>query len=327
MKILVIGGAGYIGSHVARILLDRNYKVTVYDNLSSGRKENLFKKEAHFILGDILDYNLLCQTLKSGFDGIVHLAALKAAGESMIQPEKYAVNNICGTINILNAASKYKVQKIIFSSSAAVYGEPQYLPIDEKHQTKPENFYGYTKLEIERLLKWYDKIKNIRYAALRYFNAAGYDIKGRICGIEKNPQNLLPKIMEVAAGMRDKIRIYGDDYDTRDGTGLRDYIHVTDLAEAHVKSLEYIDRENQSLITNLGSETGITVKEMVEESKAITNYPIPVEIADRRLGDPAVVLATASNAKKILSWQPQYSNVQTLISSTWNVYKHIITQK
>ena len=326
MKILVIGGAGYIGSHVAKILLDRNHKVTVYDNLSSGREENLFKKEAHFILGDILDYDLLCQTLNNGFDGIVHLAALKAAGESMVQPEKYAVNNICGTINILNAASKYKVQKIIFSSSAAVYGEPQYLPIDEKHQTIPENFYGYTKLEIEQLLKWYEKIKNIRFAALRYFNAAGYDIKGRILGLEKNPQNLLPKIMEVASGIRDKIRIYGDDYDTRDGTGLRDYIHVTDLAEAHVKALEYIDQENQSLITNLGSETGITVKEMIEKAKKITNQPIPVEISGRREGDPATVLATSSNAKKILSWRAQYSDVETLISSTWNVYKHIISK-
>ena len=323
MKTLVIGGAGYIGSHVARILLDNKYDVTVYDNLSSGRKENLFNEEAHFILGDILDYNLLYKTLNDGFDGIVHLAALKAAGESMVHPEKYAVNNICGTINILNAASKCEVQKIIFSSSAAVYGEPQYLPIDEKHQTKPENFYGYTKLEIERLLQWYDKIKNIRFAALRYFNAAGYDINGKIRGLEKNPQNLLPKIMEVAAGMRDKIRIYGNDYDTRDGTGLRDYIHVTDLAIAHVKALEYIHQENQSLITNLGSETGITVKEMVDKAISITNQPIPVENTGRRLGDPAVVLATASNAKKILSWQPQFSDVDTLISSTWNVYKDI----
>ncbi len=320
MRILVIGGAGYIGSHVARALLDSQHEVTVYDNLSSGKPENLFS-EADFVKGDILDYPLLETTMKRGFNGLIHLAALKAAGESMYEPEKYSENNIVGTINILNAAARCKVNRFVFSSSAAVYGEPTYLPIDEKHPTNPENYYGFTKLEIERLLSWYDKIRGIKFAALRYFNAAGYDVDGRITGLEVDPENLLPIVMEVAAGMRPKLKIFGDDYETRDGTGLRDYIHVTDLADAHVKALNYLEKKNESLMVNLGSETGITVKEMVESTRKITGQPIPAEVVDRRAGDPAVVLATAKLAQKVLGWTVKHSDVNTLIASTWEVYK------
>jgi len=320
MKILVIGGAGYIGSHVARALLDKGYSVTVYDNLSSGCRENIFDDE-EFIEGDILDEKLLLKTMQQGFDGLIHLAALKAAGESMVEPEKYAVNNITGTIHILNAAATSGVKRVIFSSSAAVYGEPQYLPIDEKHPVNPENFYGFTKLEIERLLDWYDRLRGIRYAALRYFNAAGYDLQGRIRGLEREPENLLPIVMEAACGMREKLLVFGDDYDTRDGTGLRDYIHVMDLAEAHVKALDYVVNNDTSLTVNLGSEKGVTVKEMVEKAREITGQRIPYEVVERREGDTAVVLASASYAKEMLGWEAKHSDVATLIASTWEVYK------
>ncbi len=320
MNILVIGGAGYIGSHVARALLDKNYTVTVYDNLSSGCRENLFK-EASFVEGDILDAELLKKTMQQGFDGLVHLAAFKAAGESMVVPEKYAVNNITGTINILNIASACGVKRVVFSSSASIYGEPQYIPIDEKHPAQPENFYGFTKLEIERLLGWYDRLREIRYAALRYFNAAGYDVKGRIRGLERDPENLLPVVMEAACGMRESLLLFGDDYDTRDGTGLRDYIHVTDLAEAHIKAFEYVVENDASLIVNLGSETGVTVKEMLEKAREITGQTIPAEIVGRREGDTATVLASVSYAKEVLGWEAKCSDVTTLIASTWEVYK------
>ncbi|MCL2138843.1 MAG: UDP-glucose 4-epimerase GalE, partial [Treponema sp.] len=242
MKVLIIGGAGYIGSHVAKEFLEKQHEVSVFDNLSSGLRENLFA-EAHFIQGDICDYPVLLQAMKSGsedFDAIIHLAAFKAAGESMLQPEKYAFNNINGTVNILNAACAAGIKKIVFSSSAAVYGEPEYLPLDEKHPLNPGNFYGFTKLEIERLLGWYEKLKGIRYASLRYFNAAGYDEEGCIKGLEQNPANLLPVIMETACGKRPELHIFGDDYDTPDGTCIRDYVHVSDLAAAHAAALEYI---------------------------------------------------------------------------------------
>ncbi len=322
MKILVIGGAGYIGSHVVCYLLERGCSVTVFDNLSSGREENLFN-EARFVKGDILDYTLLKKTMCEGFDGIIHLAALKAAGESMAEPEKYSVNNIAGTINILNSVSECKIRQFVFSSSASIYGAPKYLPIDEKHPVNPENYYGFTKLEIERLLDWYNRLRGIQYASLRYFNAAGYDIKGRCRGTERNPENLLPVIMEVACGIRKKLKIFGNDYDTRDGTGLRDYIHVNDLAEAHITALEYMQKTDKCLIANLGSETGITVNEMVENARKIIGKPITVEYVGRRAGDPAAVLASSALAKKILSWEPCYSDVKTLISSTWGVYKDI----
>ncbi len=320
MKILVVGGAGYIGSHVARELLDKGYEVAVYDNLSSGCRENIFDDE-EFVEGDILDKKLLSETMQQGYDGLIHLAALKAAGESMVEPEKYAVNNITGTINILNAASAHGLKRVIFSSTASVYGHPHYTPIDEKHPTLPENFYGHTKLAIERLLDWYDRLRGIRFAALRYFNAAGYDTQGRVRGLERNPENLLPVVMEAACGMREKLLIFGDDYDTRDGTGLRDYIHVTDLADAHVKALEYITKNDTSLTVNLGSEHGVTVKEMLEKAREITGKPIPAEVVGRRDGDTAVVLASAAYAKEVLGWEVKYSDVENLIKTTWKVYK------
>ncbi len=283
MKVFIIGGAGYIGSHVARAMLDKGFEVTVYDNMSSGTKENIFPEEA-FIEGDILNYQTLADAM-AGHDAVIHLAALKAAGESMEKPEKYSVNNISGTINILNACSVCGIKRIVFSSSAAVYGEPIYIPIDEKHPTNPENYYGFTKLEIERILAWYDRLKGIKFAALRYFNAAGYDPQGRIRGLEKNPANLIPVIMEVAMGKRKNLFIFGDDYPTPDGTGVRDYIHVSDLSTAHILALEYIEREDRSITVNLGSERGLSVKEILEEARRVSGRPIPAVISARRPGD------------------------------------------
>lgn len=322
MKILAIGGAGYIGSHVVRSLLDKGHEVAVFDNLSSGSKENL-PPESSLITGDILNYSEIIGALKKGYDALFHFAALKAANESMILPEKYSVNNITGTINILNAASEAGIKSIVFSSTAAVYGEPQYTPINEIHPLNPENYYGFTKLEIERILNWYDKLKGIRYATLRYFNAAGYDIYGRVKGLERNPQNLLPIIMEVAVGMRDKMAIYGNDYDTVDGTCIRDYVHVNDLADGHIRALDYICSKDTSLTVNLGSEHGISVKSMVEKAREITGEPIPATIAPRRLGDPAIVVASSEKALKELGWKARYSDVSSLLSTTWNVYKQL----
>ena len=322
MKILVVGGAGYIGSHVARAFLDKGHAVTVFDNLSSGCRENLFA-EAAFIEGDIRRERQISDAMKAGFDGFVHLAAFKAAGESMIAPEKYSVNNISGTINLLNAAVANNVKYCVFSSSAAVYGEPRYLPIDENHSKNPENYYGFTKLEIERFLEWYDRLKGLRYAALRYFNAAGYDPEGRIRGLEKNPANLLPVVMEVAAGMRECIDIFGNDYDTPDGTGVRDYVHVTDLAAAHMEGMEYLVKNDRSFIVNLGSENGISVQEMVDKARTITGRPVPSRVTGRRPGDPARLVASSKLAGEILGWKAKYSDVDTLLSTTWNVYKNV----
>ena len=320
MNILIIGGAGYIGSHVAREFLDRGHRVTVFDNLSSGLRENLFP-EAAFVYGTILDYPQLLDACKMKIDAVVHLAAFKAVGESMVIPEKYSLNNINGTIHILNAMAETGIKYLVFSSSAAVYGSPEYLPIDEKHPLKPESYYGFTKLEIERFMDWYDRLKGIRFAALRYFNAAGYDVKGRISGLEQNPQNLIPRVMEAAIGMRDKLLVFGNDYDTRDGTCIRDYIHVSDLAAAHAAALDYISRNEKSLTVNLGSETGTTVMEILETARRISGCPIPAEIAGRRPGDPGTVAASSKLAHDLLGWKAEHSDIDTMIRSTWEAYR------
>jgi UDP-glucose 4-epimerase len=334
MNILIIGGAGYIGSHVAKEFLEKGHRVAVYDNLSSGLRENLVPLAAigggaigdfTFIHGDIHDYSGLVTAMKGGYDALVHLAASKAAGESMLAPEKYSRNNIIGTINILNAASETGIKNIVFSSSAAVYGEPEYLPVDEKHPTRPENYYGFTKLEIERFLGWYEKLRGIRYACLRYFNATGYDVHGAIKGLEQNPANLLPVIMEAACGMRAELQIFGSDYDTPDGTCIRDYIHVSDLAAGHALALDYISKNNKSLTVNLGSEAGYSVNEVLETAWRVTGKPIPAKIVGRRAGDPAKLTASSALARELLGWKAKYSNMETLIRTSWDVYKNIGT--
>ena len=319
MKVLVIGGAGYIGSHVVKEMMRAGHKVTVFDNLSSGLRCNLFP-ENDFIYGNILIERDLDDAFARGFDAFVHLAAFKAAGESMVAPEKYSVNNITGTLNIMNAAVRHGCKIMIFSSSAATFGEPEYLPMDENHPQKPINYYGFTKLKIEEFMDWYDQIRDLKFAALRYFNAAGYDPDGQIRGLEQKPENLLPRVMEAALGQRE-LKVFGTDYDTRDGTCIRDYVHVTDLARAHVMSLDYIAKNHKSLKLNLGTEKGTTVKELIDAARKITGKPIPAEDAPRRPGDPASLYATSKLAKELLGWEPKFSDVNTLVKTTWEVYK------
>ena len=320
MKVLVIGGAGYIGSHVVKALLEAKHTVTVFDNLSSGLLTNLFP-ENEFIAGDTRHADDVENAFARGFDVAIYLAASKAAGESMFQPEKYSVNNIAAAIQVINACVKYNCMKFVFSSSAAIYGNPQYVPMDEKHPKNPENYYGFTKLKIEEILEWYSKLKNIRFAALRYFNAAGYDVEGFPCGLEQNPQNLIPRIMEVACGLKDELQVFGNDYDTPDGSCVRDYVHVNDLAKAHVDAIAYLATNNKDLQVNLGSETGISVLEVLDASCRITGKKIPARIVERRPGDPAALYASSEYARKTIGWNPKYSSLDTIVQSTWNVYR------
>ena len=272
--------------------------------------------------GDIMDAPFLKKILQRGWDGVIHLAAFKAAGESMENPGKYALNNICGTVNILNALTECGSPPLVFSSSAAVFGEPKRIPIDEDHPKSPENFYGFTKLEIENLLDWYNRLKGLPFAALRYFNAAGYDSQGRVREPEKNPQNLIPLIMETACGMRERLTVYGDDYDTPDGTCVRDYVHVSDLAEAHVSAMDYL-RENPGagLKVNLGSQSGISVAEMVKEAIRITGADFPYSMGPRRPGDPAALTASCTRARELLGWRASRSSAENLLQSTWEIYR------
>ncbi len=320
MKVLLFGGAGYIGTHVAMAFLDRGDHVGIYDNLSSGLRSNV-PEGAEFFEGDILDREKVAEVLSKGWDAAVHLAAFKAAGESMVKPEKYSENNISGSLIIMTECEKHGCMNFILSSSAATYGEPKYLPIDEKHPTNPENYYGYTKLCIEENLKWYSKLKGLHFAALRYFNAAGYDVDGRMMGLERNPANLIPVIMECAVGIRKEVGIFGTDYDTPDGTCIRDYVHVTDLADAHVAAADYLMNKKEDLIVNLGSETGISVREIVETARRVTGQPIPSVDSPRRPGDPAKLVASSTLAHEKLGWSAKHSDPETLIGSTWKVYK------
>ena len=319
MTVLVIGGAGYIGSHIVKALIKNGYETIVFDNFSSGFKENINPK-ARSITGDIMDKVALNNAMQHNVDAVIHLAAKKAVGESMENPQKYSDNNITGAINILNAMVDNNVKNIVFSSSAAVYGIPKYLPVDEKHPTNPINFYGFTKLEIEQLLGWYDKLKGIKYAALRYFNAVGYANDGTITGKEQNPQNLFPIIMEAANKSRSELPVFGDDYDTSDGTCVRDYIHVEDLSSAHLKSLEYLKEHKESLMLNLGTSKGISVKEAIFATERITGQKINYTIAPRRKGDPAIMIACADKAKAVLGWTPENSDIENIIKTMWKVY-------
>lgn len=317
-KILVIGGAGYIGSHVQKQLLEEGFDVIVYDNLSSGDKINILDG-SKFVEGDILDFNHLKTVMSNDIDGVVHLAAKKAVGESMIKPETYASNNIGGSINILNAMVECGVKNIVFSSSAAVYGMPLYTPIDEKHPINPINYYGYTKRCIEENMEWYANLGKINFASLRYFNAVGYADDKSIQGKERNPQNLLPIIMEVATDKRDCLSIYGNDYETTDGTCIRDYVHVSDLAKAHTKAMRKLINENTSFIVNLGTGIGTSVKEIVDATQKVIGKKINYVYSDRRSGDPAILTACADKAGELLGWKPEYTNIEDIIKTVWNL--------
>ncbi len=321
MNVLIVGGAGYIGSHVAKEMHRAGHETVVFDNLSTGLRVNL-RPDSVFRHGDILDSRSLdavCSEFR--FDGLVHLAARKAAGESMEKPEIYSTSNLVGSLNLIHAAIRHQIPRFVFSSSAAVYGEPQYQPVDEGHPKVPENYYGFTKLEIEKLLDWYGRLKGLKSACLRYFNAAGYDVDGDLAGLEQNPANLLPVVMETAMGWREKLLIFGDDYPTEDGTCIRDYVHVSDLARAHVLALEHLERSDESLTVNLGSEKGASVMEMVRAASRICGRELPHEIVGRRLGDPAKLVASSGLAKTLLGWEARHSDINTLLETTWRAYQ------
>lgn len=325
MNVLVIGGAGYIGSHAVHELIDSGHSVTILDNFSTGLHQNVDKR-ATLVEGDLKNATLLDQLLASGsdqgpFDSVFHFAALKAAGESMEKPDIYTTDNIVATMHLLNAIARHNIASVVFSSSAATYGEPQYLPIDESHPQKPINYYGYTKLVIEHTLAWYSQLKGVRYAALRYFNAAGYDVQGRITGKEQNPANLLPIVMEVASGVRSSMQVYGNDYPTRDGTCIRDYIHVNDLATAHVQAMEYLASENRDLVLNLATGEGYTVMEVIDEAQRISGKKVSHEITNRRAGDPAELVAASQLAFDRIGWKARWSDLSSIVDSMWKVYK------
>ena len=320
MKILVTGGAGYIGSHVVYELIDQGHDVTILDDMSLGLEENIDPRSI-FVQGSTHSDSDLDSVLSVGFDGIIHLAAWKAAGESMTDPAKYAHNNLIGTINLLNACDRHGIKRFVFSSTSSVYGNPEYIPIDENHPTDPISYYGETKLQVEKNLKWFSDLKGIRFGVLRYFNAAGYDIKGRIKGRERNALNLIPIAMEVAAGIREKMQVFGDNYDTHDGTGVRDYIHVSDLAIAHMKALNYISENDKDLLVNLATGEGHSVLDVINKSKEVSGKDIPFDIVGRRAGDPATVVAVSNRANKVLDWSTKYSDLDTLIRAVWDVYK------
>lgn len=319
-RILVTGGAGYIGSHVVHQLCDEGHQVLVFDNFSLGLKENLDPRVQEVIGGDVRNESDLVKALSKKIDVVFHFAAWKAAGESMTDPAKYARNNITGTINLLNAMLENKVNNIVFSSSAAVYGNPEYLPVDENHPLNPTNYYGYTKLAIEQNLKWYSELKGIKYAALRYFNATGYDVKGRVTGKEKNPANLSPVVMEVLAGEREGMQVFGDDYNTPDGTCIRDYIHVNDLADAHVLAMNYILEKRKNLLVNLGTGEGQSVIDVMRSAEDVTGRKINYQVVERRAGDPEKLVASCELSEELLGWKARHSDLETIFKSMMPVY-------
>ena len=307
MTILVTGGAGYIGSVAVKKLIERGFNVLVIDNLSKGKRE-LVDKEADFLKGDILDKSFLEEVFsKSKIEKIIHFAALKSAGESMNSPETYS-QNIIGTINILNKMVEHKVKDIIFSSSAAVYGEPKREIIEEDHSTNPINFYGFTKLESERIIDWYAKLKDISYISLRYFNVAG---DGGLNYIDPNAENIFPIIGEVISQKREKLQVFGNDYKTKDGSCIRDYIHVEDIVDAHIRAL---DLKGDHII-NLGTSKGVSVLELINAFKEVSGKDIPYKITKRREGDPAILVASNKKAKELLSWEPK-KEIKEMIEST-----------
>lgn len=321
MHILVAGGAGYIGSHVVMDLLEHGHRVTVFDDLSTGREENL-QEGAAFVKGDIFEKGVLERLMRATeFDAIVHLAALKAAGDSMNEPERYTRHNIEGSYRLLELAVQFDVRFFVFSSTATVYGDPQYLPMDEKHPLNPTSFYGFTKLQVERQMAWCSQLRGLRFASLRYFNAAGYDASGRAPGRERGTQNLIPLVMEFASGRRSKLEVYGDDYETRDGTCIRDYIHVHDLAAAHTKALNWLETHDKDLIVNLGSEKGYTVKEVLAAAEKVIGKSLDVSIVGRRPGDAPSLLADAALARRLLDWTPQQSDLHHMLATTWELYR------
>lgn len=317
MSIAVLGGAGYIGSHAVQALINKGEEVVVIDNLLTGHKEAVHKK-AKFFEGDIRDKEFMLSVFKNEkVTAVVHFAASSLVGESVVDPLKYFNNNVYGTQVTLEVMKELGIKKIVFSSTAATYGEATEVPIYETTPTNPKNPYGESKLMMEKMMHWCDEAHGIKFVALRYFNVAGASLDGSI-GEDHNPEShLVPIILQTALGQRESIAIFGDDYETTDGSCVRDYVHVVDLGEAHVLALDYLNKGNESNIFNLGSNEGFSVKQMIEEARKITQKEIPAIISERRAGDPAILIASPEKAKKILGWEPKYTDVTTIFETAW----------
>jgi UDP-glucose 4-epimerase len=317
MSILVTGGAGYIGSHTVLELIANNEDVVVVDNLENGHKEAL--PEVPLLVGDIRDKQFLLDVFKKHpIEAVIHFAAYIEAGESVINPLKFYNNNVVLTLSLLDVMKECKVDKIVFSSTAATYGEPKKIPIEENDETLPTNPYGETKLSVEKMLKWCDNAYDIKYCALRYFNACGAHLSGKI-GEDHSPEtHLIPLVLQTAMGYRDNIKIFGNDYPTPDGTCVRDYIHVSDLAAAHVLALQKLRFDNTSSTYNLGNGKGFSVIDIIDTAKEVTGKKIETVIEKRRLGDPAVLVASSKKAKDELNWNPKFTKLSNIIETAWN---------
>lgn len=314
--ILVAGGAGYIGSHMVALLVKRGYDVIVADNLRTGHWQSV-KGARKLYVGDLRDGSFLHQVFtENKIDGVINFAAFSLVGESVTNPLKYYGNNVEGAVSLLTAMQAHGVDKIVFSSTAATYGEPEKQPIEEGDRTEPTNPYGATKLAIENMLKWCDGAYGIRYVALRYFNAAGSDTEAGI-GEDHDPEShLIPLVMKTALGQRDHIGIFGEDYPTPDGTCVRDYIHVKDLAEAHLLALEYLEQGGSSDVFNLGNGTGYSVREIIDTARRVTGKEIKAVAEPRRGGDPSVLIASNKKAAQVLGWKPVLG-LEQIISDAW----------
>ena len=317
MAVLVCGGAGYIGSHAVHVLIEKGEEVIIVDNLQTGHRAALHPK-AKFYEGDIRDAAVLDKIFtENDIEAVIHFAANSLVGESMEKPLLYFNNNVYGMQVLLEAMVKHGVDKIVFSSTAATYGEPKRVPIHEDDETNPTNTYGETKLTMEKMMKWVSRANGVRYVSLRYFNAAGALPDGSIGEDHKTETHLIPLILQVPTGRRDHITVFGDDYPTPDGTCLRDYIHVVDLADAHVLALEYLRKGGASDIFNLGNGQGFSVKEMIAAAEKATGRSIKVEIGARRAGDPAQLIASSEKARSVLGWKPQFTDVEQVIGTAW----------
>ncbi|MCP4490179.1 MAG: UDP-glucose 4-epimerase GalE [Gammaproteobacteria bacterium] len=316
MEILVVGGAGYIGSHMVKMLSQHGHQVTTLDNLSTGYKDSIHYGE--FVEGDIADSKLLDRLFsKKRFDGVMHFASFIEVGESVKEPAKYYQNNFVNTLNLLNAMVQHNVNNFIFSSTAAIFGEPDYIPINEEHPKNPINPYGQSKLMVEHALKDYDNAYGLKSVCLRYFNAAGADPDGEL-GERHNPEtHLIPLILQAASGRREAISVFGEDYDTPDGSCLRDYIHIVDLCTAHLLAFINLISGSGSKQYNLGNGDGFSVLKVIELTKMITGIDFNVIHADRREGDPAILVADSTLAKSELAWTPQFNELSTIIEHAW----------
>jgi UDP-glucose 4-epimerase len=320
LKVLVVGGAGYIGSQMVLTLAERGHEVTVLDDLSSGHREAVLAGE--FVEGSIADTTTLDRLFTGQrFDGVMHFASFIQVGESVVEPAKYYRNNLSNTINLLDAMVRHGVKRFIFSSTAAVYGEPQYVPLDEAHPRAPINPYGKTKWMVEQALQDYDRAYGLKSICLRYFNAAGADPQSRIGELHEPESHLIPLVLQAAAGDRPHISVFGNDYETPDGTCIRDYIHVVDLCTAHLLALDRLMRGGGSDAFNLGNGAGFSIREVIDTARRVANRDIPVIESARRAGDPAQLIANPARAMKELGWLPERNNLEIIVRDAWNFYR------